>query len=69
MRSSVDMGDSEDEAKASLSEEPIRDIIIWKEITAALSSIPGKHSADKASGHSGKDETARINVYSEREGM
>ena len=62
------MGDSEDETKASLSEETIRDIT-WKEITAALSSIPRTHSADKASGHSGKKGTARNNVYSEREGM
>ena len=61
------MGDSEDETKASLS-ETIRDII-RKEITAALSSIPGTHSADKAPGHSGKKGTARNNVYSEREGM
>ena len=52
------MGDSEDETKASLS-EAIRDII-RKEITAALSSIPGTHIADKAPGHSGKKERLGI---------
>jgi len=62
------MGDLEDETKTALLEETIRDII-RKEITAALSSIPGTNSADKAPGHSGKKGTARNNVYSEREGM
>lgn len=61
------MGDSEDEVKALLSEETIQEII-KKEVTAALSSIPEPHSADKVAGHSGKDGTARSNVCSEREG-